>query len=74
MSFKRAGCQLFSLACCNMTGSLLAQFKTFRVEIDLISILSEVSVVYFVLASLPLRKLDLAFYQIKRHPSDIYLL
>lgn len=74
MSFKRAGCQLFSLARCYVTGSLLAQLKPARVETDLISNLSELSVVYFVFALLPLQALDLFFYQIKTHPSDIYLL
>lgn len=80
MSFARAGCQLFSLARCNVTGSVLAQLKHAGLKTDSLSNLSEVSSVY--LALTPASSFGARFsfffffavYQIKTHPTDIYLL
>lgn len=63
--------QFGSLKC---DGLFVSPVYTCRVETDLISSSSEVSVAGSVLASLPLQRLDLAFYQIKTHSSDIHLL
>lgn len=80
MSFARAGCQLFSLARCNVTGSVLAQLKPAGLKTDSLSNLSEVSSVYLALAPASSFGARFSFffffavYQIKTHPTDIYLL
>lgn len=62
----------FGLLRCD--GLFVSPVYTCRAETDLLCDSSEVSVAYLVLASLPLQRPVLAFYQIKTHSSDIHLL
>ena len=66
----QAGCQLFSLACCNVIHCVLAQLKP--AELQLTYSVSEVSFVYFVFALLPLSALDLVVYCLLNKDTSIW--